>query len=60
MASACTTASFKVVLKVNGKGELQVVSLVIHFVLKEKLPELRLMGSSKWLDHMSRGLEGEK
>lgn len=35
------------------------VSLVICFVSKEKWPEVRLMGYSKWLDQMDKGLEGE-
>lgn len=51
MDSVHTIASFQGVLKANGKGKPQVVSLVIYVVLKEKWPELRPMG---------RGLEGEK
>lgn len=60
MDSVCTTASFKVALKASGKGQPQEVSLVIHFVLKEKWPQLKLRGSSKWLDQMGRRLEEEK
>lgn len=41
--SVCTTALFKVVLKANGKGKSQMMSLT---------------GSSKWFYQIVRGLEG--
>lgn len=48
----------RMALNNNGEGNVQVVFLVIYFVLKEKWPEVRLMGCSKWLDRMGRGPEG--
>lgn len=55
----CITAPFKGGLEQQSSRKGSGLVPAIYFVLKEKWPEVRLVGCSRWLDQMGRGLEGE-